>query len=129
MVLSGADQRIVVLRNGIEIGRARIALLDADTPLGTHAFIVKSGEGSGRSVLLEGAAARIWMEVPMPGYAGTTSGALAAVVGGRMHLPQDFARQLYPLLVPGTTLLVTDAPVLEQNSGRQLTVLGGGNPL
>ena len=43
-------------------------------------------------------------------------------------MPQDFARQLYPLLVPGTTLLVTDAPVLEENSGTQMTVMGSGNP-
>jgi hypothetical protein len=35
---------------------------------------------------------------------------------------------LYPLVVPGTTLLVTDAPVLEENTGRQLTVMASGNP-
>ena len=42
--------------------------------------------------------------------------------------PQDFAQSLYPLLVPGTTLLVTDAPVLEENSGPKLTVISSGNP-
>jgi hypothetical protein len=41
-------------------------------------------------------------------------------------MPQDFARQLYPLLVPGTTLFVTDAPVLEQTTGQELTVLASG---
>jgi len=49
-------------------------------------------------------------------------------VGGRIVVPPDFARQLYPLLVPGTTLLVTDAPVLEENSGQEMTVMGAGNP-
>ena len=69
------------------------------------------------------------MEVALPGYAGATASQPGAVVGGRMQLPQDFAKQLYPLLVPGTTFLVTDAPVLEENSGASLTVLGGGKPL
>ncbi len=128
MMMSTADQRLIVLRNGVEIGRSRVQVSDPDVPLGTHAFIVKAGEGSGESVILKGAAARNWMEVPMPGYGGTTGNQLASVVGGRMRLPQDFAKLLYPLLVPGTTFLVTDAPMLEENSGKQMTVMGSGNP-
>jgi L,D-transpeptidase catalytic domain len=128
MMVSLADQRMIVLRNGIEIGRSRIFVSDPGTPVGTHAFMVKAGEGSGESVLLQGAAARNWMEVPMPGYAGSTADQLGAAVGGRVRLPQDFAKLLYPLLVPGTTLLVTDAPMLEENTGRSMTVMGAGNP-
>jgi hypothetical protein len=45
-----------------------------------------------------------------------------------MHLPQDFARQLYTLLEPGTTLLVLDAPVLAQNTSGRLTVMAAGVP-
>jgi hypothetical protein len=128
MMLSAADQRIIVLRNGVEIGRSRVYLSDPNVALGTHAFIVKAGAGSGESVILKGAAARNWMQVPMPGYGGTTGNQLADVVGGRMRLPQDFAKLLYPLLEPGTTLLVTDAPMLEENTGRSMTVMGSGNP-
>ncbi|HQR48290.1 MAG TPA: L,D-transpeptidase, partial [Steroidobacteraceae bacterium] len=61
MMMSAADQRMIVLRNGIEIGRSRVYISDPDAPLGTHAFIVKAGEGSGESVILKGAAARNWM--------------------------------------------------------------------
>jgi len=128
IMMSAADQRVIVIRNGIEIGRSRIAISEPGKPVGTHAFIVKAGEGSGESLLLRGAAALNWMAVPMPGYGDTAGTDLSSVVGGRIHLPQDFARQLYPLLVPGTTLLVTDAPVLEENSGQQMTVMGAGNP-
>jgi hypothetical protein len=128
LLISGADQRIIVLRNGVEIGRARLAVADPGKPLGTHAFIVKAGSGQGESVLVKGAAARDWISVSMPGYADAQGGDLAHVVGTRVRMPQDFARNLYPLLVPGTTLLVTDAPVLEENSGKQLAVLGAGNP-
>ena len=119
---------MIVLRNGVEIGRAQVAVTDPQKPLGTHAFIVKAGEGSGASVLVAGAAARNWMAVPMPGYGDAAGSDLSSVVGGRLRLPQDFAKSLYPLLVPGTTLLVTGAPVLEENSGSKLTVISSGNP-
>jgi hypothetical protein len=72
-------------------------------PLGTHAFIVKAGEGKGTSELLAGAPARNWMAVPMPGYRDAAGSELSAVAAGRLHIPQDFVRSLYPLLVPGTT--------------------------
>ena len=126
--MSGADQRVIVVRNGIEIGRAKLAVTDPQKSLGTHAFIVKDGVGQGTSVLVDGAAARNWMAVPMPGYGGAAAGDLSSAVGGRLRMPQDFARSLYPMLVPGTTMLVTDAPVLEENSGSKLTVMSSGNP-
>ncbi len=128
IVMSAADQRAIVIRNGIEIGRAKVAFSEPGKPVGTHAFIVKAGAGTGDSVILKGAAAHHWMAVPMPGYADSAGTDLTSVVGGRVRMPQDFARQVYPLLVPGTTLLVTDAPVLEENSGKEMTVMGSGNP-
>ncbi len=128
MMLSAADQRLIVLRNGVEIGRSRVVVTQPEQPLGTHAFIVKAGDGTGQSVILKGAAARNWMTVALPGYGPEATADLPAVVGGRVHLPHDFSRQLYPLLEPGTTLLVTDAPVLTENSGKQMTVLGAGVP-
>jgi len=128
ILISAADRRAIVLRNGIEIGRAQVAVTDPQRPLGTHAFIVKAGEGPGASVLVAGAAARNWMAVPMPGYRDAAGGDLSRVAGGRLQLPRDFAQSLYPLLVPGTTLLITDAPVLEENSGSKLTVISSGNP-
>jgi hypothetical protein len=127
LVMSAADQRLIVIRNGIEIGRAKI-VVTGDKPLGTHAFIVKSGPGYGDSVFVQGAAARNWMAVPMPGYADPSGHDLTAQVGGRLHVPQAFARQVYALFVPGTTLLVTDAPVLEENTGKKLTVMGERDP-
>lgn len=128
LVASVADQRIIVLRNGVEIGRSRAVFTDADQPIGTHAFIVKAGTGTGESAILKGAAARNWMAVAVPGYADDAGAGLSAVVGDRMHLPQDFARQLYDLLEPGTTLLIMDAPVLAQNTGERMTVMGAGVP-
>jgi hypothetical protein len=39
VVMSGADRRVLVFRNGIEIGRAKVHLRDPERPLGTHAFV------------------------------------------------------------------------------------------
>jgi len=128
IVASVADQRVIVLRNGVEIGRSRVEFTAADQPIGTHAFIVKAGTGAGESAILEGAAARNWMAVAVPGYSDDAGAGLSAVVGDRMHLPQDFARQLYALLEPGTTLLIMDAPVLAQNTSDRMTVMGAGVP-
>ncbi|MFO1394279.1 MAG: L,D-transpeptidase [Steroidobacteraceae bacterium] len=127
LVMSAADQRLIVIRNGEEIGRAKIAI-SGTQPLGTNAFIVKEGPGYGNSVFLKGAAARNWMAVPMPGYADAGGHDLAATVGGRLRIPQPFAKLIYPLFEPGATLLVTDAPVLEQSTGERMTVMDQGNP-
>ncbi len=54
IVMSGADQRVIVIRNGVEIGRSRVIFTDPGKPLGTHAFIVKAGEGTGRKRHPEG---------------------------------------------------------------------------
>ena len=64
----------------------------------------------------------------MPGYADAAGHDLTAEGAGRLKVPQAFAKQVYPLFVPGTTLLITDAPVLEENTGKQMSVMGEGNP-
>jgi hypothetical protein len=128
LVMSAADERVIVLRNGVEIGRAKLRVTDPLKPLGAHAFIVAHGEGKGQSALVAGAPARNWIAVSMPGYAGATGTDLAEVVGGRVQMPQAFAQNVYPLLVPGTTLVVLDAPVLAQNTGFEMTVLANGAP-
>jgi hypothetical protein len=126
--MSAADERVIVLRNGVEIGRARLHVTDPLQPLGAHAFIVAQGEGKGQSVLVAGAPARNWIAVSMPGYAGAAGTELADVVGGRLRMPKAFAQNVYPLFVPGTTLVMLDAPVLAQNTGFEMTVLANGAP-
>jgi hypothetical protein len=47
----------------------------------------------------------------------------------RISLPPGFARALYDLVVPGTTLLVTDAPILEQQTtGVALNIMNADHP-
>ena len=104
--------------NGIEIGRARLTV----TSLASHSARMRSssrpGKGKG-----DQRAARRRARAQLDGRADARLSRrrrqrAVRVAAGRLHMPQDFARSLYPLLTPGTTLLLTDAPVLEENSGR-----------
>lgn len=127
-LMSRADQRVIVFRNGIEIGRARIVITESDKPLGTHAFIVKEGQGEGSNAAVPGAPVPRWTAINMPGHFDAEGRDLPHAVTTRIKLPPEFAKALFPLLVPGTTLLVTDAPVLEENTGGKVQVIDSNPP-
>ncbi len=46
----------------------------------------------------------------------------------RVTLPPDFLAKLGSVLAPGSTLLVTDAAVLESTTGVPLTIVTGDPP-
>lgn len=115
VVVSGADRRVVVLRNGVEIGRARVDVAGAD-PLGTRAFVrlEDEGESEGRGR---------WMRVDLPGYADGEGAAPEADLGGRLAVAPGFAEAVRALLAPGATVVITDAPIRPRTTGAELTVL------
>ena len=117
LLLSAADQRVIVLRNGVEIGRSRLSLADPARPLGTHLFVI--GEG-------EAAAAPPWISVAVPGHEDGVGVPLSAEQMARVQFPPPFLAAVQPLLVAGTTLLVTDAPVLPDGRAPALTVVSNG---
>lgn len=119
LVVSGADKRVVVLRNGVEIGRAGIAIDDPAKPLGTRAYTVLAGSRSGHPR---------WNAVGLPGHAAHSRGAHDPEAAERLRFPRTLTDNLYPLLAPGTTMLITDAPVLEHTTGRRLYVMRSGKP-
>ena len=119
LVASAADRRLIVMRNGVEIGRARIDVDNAGAALGTHAYTVLTGA--------DGAHPR-WSAVGLPGHAAESGNAHDASAISRLHMPKAMSVQLYPLLKPGTTLLVTDAPILAHSTGPTLAVMRSGLP-
>jgi hypothetical protein len=119
MIASGADRRVIVLRNGVEIGRAKIGIEDAGEPLGTHAYTVLAG-GDTRHPR--------WHAIGLPGHAAESGGGHDENAVDRLRMPRELTSRLYPLLEPGTTLLVTDAPVLEHTTGKNLYVMRSGLP-
>jgi len=128
LVVSGADRRILVFRSGIEIGRARITIEDPATPLGTEAFVRKAAAPTAASSAAPGATpapSQGWMAIPLPGSKGD---AAAEPDPQRIHIPPGFVKELSGVLAVGTTLYVTDAPVLEETTGKALNVVNSDPP-
>ena len=119
IVLSRADLRAVVLRNGVEIGRTRVSLRDPDKPLGTHVLVAKAqvDEVDGRPRMPE------WTGVSIVGHHEDAGYHPDPEALSRVILPQDFVDKLLPLVESGTTLMVTDAPILEHTTGVPMTLL------
>ena len=129
IVMSGADQRVLVYRNGVEIGRAKLGIRQPNVPLGTHAYIMQEGPGTGRSPIALGKAAHRWIAVGIPGHAAEDKQPLDPSQVDRVRMPPRFANSVYEILTPGTTMLVTDAPVLEEETtGVALNVMNADAP-
>jgi hypothetical protein len=129
IVMSRSDQRVLVYRNGVEIGRARLALQDPKRPIGTHAYIMQDGWGAGASPLAKEAPAHRWTAVGIPGHEREEGRALKPAELERVSLPPRFAKAVYDALEPGTTLLVTDAPVLPQRTtGVAMNIMNADPP-
>ncbi len=127
-LLSGADKRVIVFRNGVEIGRAQIQVRDPQKPLGTHVYIIQAGSMPGPNPQLPGTPLPKWTAIGVPGHAEESGAVLDAATIDRIILPDAFAREIYPLLQAGTTLLVTDAAVLPETSGIRQQVLDSNPP-
>jgi hypothetical protein len=124
ILVSSADQRILVMRNGREIGRSRLLVRDPGKPLGTHAFVMTERSATG-SMAPE---AQRWTALAMPGHFDEAGSVLSREAARRLIMPPGFVAAVAQLLVPGTTLFVTDAPVLSENTASGFTVLSNGAP-
>lgn len=113
IVISTSDERIVVLRNGEEVGRAK-AIVEGDH-VGTHVASLHRGQDG----------VPHWLLIGIPGHEGEANHALDATVLERLRLPAEFHRRLHAAIGEGTTLLITSASTGPHNSGRDLTLLTG----
>jgi hypothetical protein len=113
VVLSRYDGRAVVLRNGVEIGRAKVQFKEPDKPVGTQVLVARESAGAQTQ----------WISVGIPGHLDAANTAPDPDALNRIVMPPDFQRLVLPLLVSGTTLMVTDEPILEQTTGKQLALL------
>jgi len=97
IVLSTADGAAYIYRSGVEIGRAPVGGLEGIS--GTHAFsALEKVDASGR---------RDWLSVTSVGGATPDTKALA----GRMKVDPGILASTRALIVPGTSLILTDMPV------------------
>lgn len=95
VVMSRSDQHVVVLRNGVEIGRAR-------------ASIPADGAATLALTLSE---TQQWTPIPLPGQDADAAAPDAGILD-RVRMAPQFEQAMRAALAPGSTVLVTQAPVV-----------------
>jgi len=109
IIVSAADQRVLVLRNGIMIGSAPARI---DGPVtGTSAFVRRSDAQGGAA----------WLEVAIPGAIAATA---PMPFAGRIHIADDVRARLDLLIGAGTSVIVTPDS-LRAPSTLPIEILGG----
>lgn len=121
-MISSKDARAVVMRNGIEIGRARVAITEPEKPFGTHVFVAKEGFLPTRHTSAPDLPLHHWVTTGITGHLDESGQTPDPDSMHRIRIPPTFLREVYPLLRPGSTLVITDAPILENSTGANLTL-------
>lgn len=125
ILASVADRRLLVIRNGVEIGRAAVAV-DGDGPVGTHAYVLLAGDTGRPSPVVGGRPGRLWQSIPLPGYAAEPGTRIAPELVSRITISPQFATLVYDVLQPGSTVLITDAAILPATTGETMTIISTG---
>ena len=102
IVISARDGRLVVLRNGVVIGRAPAAITGEIRQ--TLAFVLSASEGD----------RRVWSQVGLLGQGADPQ--VAAGLRGRIAVAPAFRQSVEAILRPGTTVVITPDS-LQQNIG------------
>ncbi|MGL4543010.1 MAG: L,D-transpeptidase family protein [Polymorphobacter sp.] len=111
IVVSQSDNRVIAMRNGVEIGRAKAMI---DPPGFGTLVLVLASDTAGRAV---------WHQIDVPGHAGETQQPADAGILQNVHMPAGFYAALQGQIVPGTTVLLTGAPVVSTTTGVGMAVL------
>lgn len=114
IVISAGDRKLIVLRNGVEIGRTPITI---DGPVeNTAAYTLRSIEGEEFH----------WLQLPLPGQTVADNRELLPEERKRLHVPEAFRSRLAAILTPGTTVVLTNDSLRSSSSGEKVTVMEGG---
>ncbi|MEA3303535.1 MAG: L,D-transpeptidase [Pseudomonadota bacterium] len=114
ILISGADKQALVFRNGVEIGLAKINIDTHEQPLGTHAYMAIHGKK---------ASTITWKAVVLPRHATDKAIEPDLQAVERIKLPPRFVAAIKPLLTPGVTMMITDAPIHQHTTGSPLDVI------
>jgi lipoprotein-anchoring transpeptidase ErfK/SrfK len=108
IVVSSADDALYVYRNGNPIGRAAVQI-SGRGGLGSHVFTLLEGSTGKPSQLAPGREAGKWMRVTSQGRPVE-----ADDIASRIRFNTEFAQKLADEIKPGTTVIVTDQPVVRK---------------
>jgi len=127
IVLSQGSQRVVVYRNGIEIGRARV-IVTGDAPLANHALVLTDGPSSVPDPYVPDPTKFRWVRIGVPGHMGEQGTQVDPTEVARIKLPVDFVARVNGILEPGATLLVTNESLHPQTTGPRIQVVDADPP-
>lgn len=122
VLISTYNQTVIVLRNGIEIGRSKIGVVGKQ-PFGSQAYVVLDGVGAEKSRIVPDQMEMKWLRVNAPNEAGVEAEGLDSKAISRIAVPVDFARHVYSALRPGSSMLLTDEPIALDAAMPGMTVL------
>lgn len=110
VIVSAADRRAVVLRNGVEIGSAAVTV---DGPVGgTWAYSLRNVDASGQH----------WIRVSLSSEPSSNE-AVPKEEWDRFHASDSFRRAVAQIVGPGTTVVVTSDSLVTGAAANPLTVL------
>jgi len=109
IIISTGDQQVVVLRNGVEIGRA-------------HAN-VQQETNQPQVMTFAGGRDHQWIQVGVSALTGEQAEIISTEKIEQMQLPAAFVAGMRSVITPGTTVLVTQASVSPESTGLQATVM------
>lgn len=108
VVVSTADSRVVVLRDGKVIGSSPVVI---QGPIArTTAYVLQADAGPQRR----------WLRIALPGQTVETT---ESQLRGRIEVPEEFRRNVEEILAPGTTVVVTPDSLRTDESGGALTIV------
>jgi lipoprotein-anchoring transpeptidase ErfK/SrfK len=121
IVLSTRELIAHVLRNGVEIGRARVSL-NGEVPTGTTAYVLLEGTTGETSQIAPGKPALRWQAIG-DGTHPDRIEPLAAEFVSHLGVPAEFAQKVYGILSPGAAVVITGETLSRDDSLASLTVL------
>lgn len=128
IVLSQASRLIVVYRNGIEIGRARLTVT-GDAPLADHALVLSKAPSSVPDPYVPDPSKFSWLRIGVPGHIGEQGTQVDPNAVARIKIPADFSARVNGILTPGATVFVTNEALYPQTSGPMVQVVDADPPV
>lgn len=107
VIISAADKRLMVLRNGVVIGSSPVAI---DGGINRTTAYVLNGVVDGK---------RSWARIALPGQKDDAT----EMLRGRVRVAEPFRSLIDPALTIGTTVIVTGDTLHSGQSGQALTLI------
>ena len=113
IVLSTDNERVIIFRNGVEIGRSKVKIADG-FEIGTRALQYAGTNPDGTTR---------WIYIPLPGYEPSKGQIDERTAMQTISLPEDFNRLVRSVIGPGTTVLATHGGLKGGAAGKSTTVI------